>query len=168
MSLWLVVSNVIQWKWKYFCWQEQNWKSSHLWTLDKVRDPSLTLCDKMDVELSAPEGWMVEKDEQGTESFLSPDGTSLASRRLDNQILRLLQNFYFSSGDCFAQHNTTHYVSTKQISEFNKGPHFKVEIHIQLVPICIDTRPKWLPNYRNRLYYYAARQSFHILLIRSA
>ena len=65
------------------------------------------MCEEMDVELSAPEGWMVEKDEQGTESFLSPDGTSLASRRLDNQTLRLLQNFYFSSGDCFTQHNTT-------------------------------------------------------------
>ena len=36
--------------------------------------------------MSVPEGWLVEKDEQGIESFLSPDGTSLASRRLDNSI----------------------------------------------------------------------------------
>ena len=41
---------------------------------------------KMDTsELSVPEGWMVEKDEQGIESFLSPDGTSLPSRRLISQ-----------------------------------------------------------------------------------
>ena len=106
----------------------------------------------MDAELSVPEGWLVEKDEEGIESFLSPDGTSLASRRLDNSIFRFLQNSYFVCGDDFTQHNTTHYVSPKQISEFNKESHFKVKIHIQLVPICIDTRPKWLQNYRKGLY----------------
>ena len=37
----------------------------------------------MEAELSVPEGWMVEKDEQGIEVFLSPDGTSLPSRRFD-------------------------------------------------------------------------------------
>ena len=40
----------------------------------------------MEAESSVPEGWMVEKDELGTESFLSPDGTSVASRRLGDLI----------------------------------------------------------------------------------
>ena len=33
------------------------------------------------LETTVPEGWMVEKDEQGKESFVSPDGTSVATRR---------------------------------------------------------------------------------------
>ena len=33
------------------------------------------------LETTVPEGWMVEKDEQGKEFFVSPDGTSGASRR---------------------------------------------------------------------------------------
>ena len=37
----------------------------------------------MEAELSVPEGWMLEKDEQGKEFFVSPDGTSVASRRLE-------------------------------------------------------------------------------------
>ena len=94
----------------------------------------------MEGQLSVPEGWLVEKDEQGIESFLSPDGTSLASRRLNNSILNHTIALFCVE---MISHRTIliqcgENVSTKQISEFNRGPYFKVKLRIQLVPILQD------------------------------
>ena len=44
-------------------------------------DAKLSVPEGLMLETTVPEGWMVEKDEQGKEFFVSPDGTSVASRR---------------------------------------------------------------------------------------
>ena len=104
--------------------KNENQKSSHLWTLDNVRDPSVILLQKMDAsELSVPEGWMVEKGEQGIEVFLSPDGTSLPSRRFEK--------FYVTISTLLCD---------GQLEQSKTMDHLsKLKCTIQLVPI-LETR----------------------------
>ena len=103
----------------------------------------------MDGDLSVPEGWLVEKDGQGIESFLSPDGTSLASRRLNNSILnhKILiwcgerTTLYLVWGQYFKKRkyqNVTKDHISKLKCTFNWSPFFEIQI---VFHICL---PLWM------------------------
>ena len=99
--------------------------------------------------MSVPEGWLVEKDEQGIESFLSPDGTSLANRRLNNSILNHTIALFCVE---MISHRTIliqcgENVSTQLISELLTGEYISTLNHaFNWSPFCIDTRPVKLQN----------------------